>query len=281
MANKTLKEILNKAIILKEEDAFRQDVYYLAQKVFSLSYNDLFLKGNNIYDDMEFNEKFQRYLDGEPLYYILKEAPFYGRMFEVNPNVLIPRNETEELILLTLNKIKEFSFENPRILEIGTGSGCIAITLKAELSKSDVTSVDISSNCLEVATINSIKHNVDIDFYISDCLEEVVNKKQTFDVLVSNPPYIDRDTFVEESVLKYEPHLALFADNHGLAIYEKIFTNLDKVLNEKAFCLFEISPDLKEGLIALIEKYINSYKYEFIQDINGFTRFLFLKKKEG
>lgn len=278
MANRLLKDILDKAINLKQEDAFRQDIYYLAQKVFSLSYNELFLNANNIYDDKLFNKYLERYLKGKPLYYILKEAPFFGRMFEVNQNVLIPRNETEELILIVKNKIREFSLKKPHILDVGTGSGCIAITLKNEISDSEVTGVDISPLCIDIAKKNSEKNNAKVNYYLSDCLDEVIRKNEKFDILVSNPPYIDRDTFVEKSVLNYEPHLALFADNHGLAIYEKIFKDLNKVLEKKAFCIFEISPDLEKGLVNLINKYIGSYGYEFIKDINGFTRFLYLFK---
>ena len=105
-----------------------------------------------------------------------------------------------------------------------------------------------------------------------------MQSKEKFNVLISNPPYIDKEQFVEESVLKYEPHLALFSENKGLAIYEKIFLDLDLVLNENGFAFFEISPDLKDGLIKLINKILPTYKYDFIFDINNFLRFLYLEK---
>ena len=107
-------------------------------------------------------------------------------------------------------------------------------------------------------------------------MKEVKDKK--FDVVISNPPYISNDEFVSKTVIDYEPHIALFASNHGLEIYEKIFMDLDDVLNEDGIALFEISPSLVARLTSLIEKYLPLYTYEFIKDINGFTRFLFLNK---
>ena len=118
------------------------------------------------------------------------------------------------------------------------------------------------------------KENTNVKFYLSDCFENV--QDADFDLIISNPPYIDRDTYVQESVLKYEPHSALFADNHGLAIYEKIIINSTKYLKKHSLLAFEISPDLKEGLTELTNKYIPNSKYYFEEDINGFIRYLFI-----
>lgn len=278
MANRLVKDILLEALKINSDEAYKQDIYYLAQKAFSLSLEKLILKENEIVDDAIFIQYLKRYLDKEPLYYILGKAPFYKREFTVNNNVLIPRNETEELVYLTLNKIKEKKIINPRIIDVGSGSGCISITLDKEIKDSFVTGVDISLEALKVAKTNNEELKANVNFYQSDCLKNVVKNKEKYDVLVSNPPYIDKEQFVEESVLKYEPHLALFAENKGLAIYEKIFLDLDLVLNENGFAFFEISPDLKDGLIKLINKILPTYKYDFIFDINNFLRFLYLEK---
>ena len=278
MANRLVKDILLEALKINSDEAYKQDIYYLAQKAFSLSLEELILKENEIVDDAIFIQYLKRYLDKEPLYYILGKAPFYKREFTVNNNVLIPRNETEELVYLTLNKIKEKKIINPRIIDVGSGSGCISITLDKEIKDSFVTGVDISLEALKVAKTNNEELKANVNFYQSDCLKNVVKNKEKYDVLVSNPPYIDKEQFVEESVLKYEPHLALFAENKGLAIYEKIFLDLDLVLNENGFAFFEISPDLKDGLIKLINKILPIYKYDFIFDINNFLRFLYLEK---
>ena len=278
MANRLVKDILLEALKINSDEAYKQDIYYLAQKAFSLSLEELILKENEIVDDAIFIQYLKRYLDKEPLYYILGKAPFYKREFIVNNKVLIPRNETEELVYLTIKKIKEKKLTNPKIIDVGSGSGCISITLDKEIKDSFVTGVDISLEALKVAKTNNEELKANVNFYQSDCLKNVVKNKEKYDVLVSNPPYIDKEQFVEESVLKYEPHLALFAENKGLAIYEKIFLDLDLVLNENGFAFFEISPDLKDGLIKLINKILPTYKYDFIFDINNFLRFLYLEK---
>lgn len=249
MANRLVKEILIDALKISDDEAYKQDIYYLAQKAFSLSLEELILKENEVVDDNIFNQYLKRYLDKEPLYYILGKAPFYRREFIVNNKVLIPRNETEELVYLTIKKIKEKKLTNPKIIDVGSGSGCISITLDKEIIDSLVTGVDISLEALEVAKANNKNLEANVNFYQSDCLKNVVKNKEKFNVLISNPPYIDKEQFVEESVLKYEPHLALFAEKKGLAIYEKIFLDLDLVLEEHGFAIFEISPDLKDGLI--------------------------------
>lgn len=278
MANRLVKEILIDALKISDDEAYKQDIYYLAQKAFSLSLEELILKENEVVDDNIFNQYLKRYLDKEPLYYILGKAPFYKREFIVNNKVLIPRNETEELVYLTIKKIKEKKLTNPKIIDVGSGSGCISITLDKEIIDSLVTGVDISLEALEVAKANNKNLEANVNFYQSDCLKNVVKNKEKFNVLISNPPYIDKEQFVEESVLKYEPHLALFAEKKGLAIYEKIFLDLDLVLEEHGFAIFEISPDLKDGLIELLRLILPNYRYEFIFDINHFLRFLYIEK---
>ena len=278
MANRLVKDILLEALKINSDEAYKQDIYYLAQKAFSLSLEELILKENEVVDDNIFNQYLKRYLDKEPLYYILGKAPFYKREFIVNNKVLIPRNETEALVYLTIKQIKEKKLTNPKIIDVGSGSGCISITLDKEIIDSLVTGVDISLEALEVAKANNKNLEANVNFYQSDCLKNVVKNKEKFNVLISNPPYIDKEQFVEESVLKYEPHLALFAEKKGLAIYEKIFLDLDLVLEEHGFAIFEISPDLKDGLIELLRLILPNYRYEFIFDINHFLRFLYIEK---
>jgi release factor glutamine methyltransferase len=141
------------------------------------------------------------------------------------------------------------------------------------ISGAQLESVDISSKALEVAKRNNELNGTNVNFYLSDCFENVTGK---FDLIISNPPYIDRDTYVQDSVLKYEPHSALFADDHGLAIYEKIITSLIDYINDKAIVAFEISPDLVERLITLVDKTLKRCKYCIEKDINGFDRYLFI-----
>lgn len=278
MATRLIKEIIKEALQIKEDQAFKQDVYYLAQKAFCISLEELLINENKEVDDTLFNEYFKRYLKGEPLYYILKEAPFYGKTFSVNSKVLIPRNETEELVLYVINYVKRNKLDNVTILDVGTGSGCIAVTLNLEIKDSKVTGVDISNDALETAKKNNERLDANVNFYLSDCFDEVIKRKETYQIIVSNPPYIDRDSFVEKSVLDYEPHLALFADNKGLAVLEKLIMNIDKVLIDKGLAIFEISPEQEENLKNIAHKYIPSYQIEFVKDINNFVRFMVLKK---
>lgn len=273
MANRKLKDILNQYIFLKDEESFRQDIFYLAEKVFSLSFEELFINENDTYDDILFVNYVNRYLEGEPLYYILKSAPFYGYEYYVDNRVLIPRNETEELVYLVNDYIKNNHVD--KIFEVGSGSGCISITLDLlNKNKIEIISGDISSSALEVANMNKEKLKSNVIFVQSDCLDYLLNNHIKVDVIVSNPPYIDKNNFVENSVLKYEPHLALFASDKGLFFYKKIISSLDKVLNRKGACFFEISPEQKDDLSNFIEKQNLNYKYQFHKDINGFVRFL-------
>ncbi|MBE6132432.1 MAG: peptide chain release factor N(5)-glutamine methyltransferase [Erysipelotrichaceae bacterium] len=278
MATRLIKEIIKEAFQIKEDQAFKQDVYYLAQKAFCISLEELLINENKEVDDTLFNEYFKRYLNGEPLYYILKEAPFYGKTFSVNSKVLIPRNETEELVLCVINYVKRNKLDNVTILDVGTGSGCIAVTLNLEIKDSKVTGVDISNDALEIAKKNNERLRANVNFYLSDCFDEVTKRKETYQIIVSNPPYIDRDSFVEKSVLDYEPHLALFADNKGLAILERLIKDIDKVLEKNGLAIFEISPEQEENLKNIAHKYIPSYQIEFVNDINNFVRFMVLKK---
>ena len=150
--------------------------------------------------------------EGLPVQYIVGEVDFYGNIFKVNKNVLIPRFETEQLIEITMEYINDRFDGCVDILDIGTGSGCIAITLKKNI-RCNVDAVDISSDALEVAEYNKKLNNVDINLFKSDMLSNVSKK---YDVIISNPPYIGREEDIQGIVEKNEPHIALYADNDGL-----------------------------------------------------------------
>lgn len=278
MSNKCLKQILQNALSKKNENTFRQDVYYLARKVFSLSQVDLILKENQIFDDTIFNSCLERYLNDEPLYYILKEAPFMSFMFYVNSDVLIPRNETEEMVVRVNEDIKKDHFENIKVLDACCGSGCIGIAISLLNKDVSVTGIDISLKALEVAKKNNHKLNAKVTFYQSDCLEQLIKRKEKYHYVVSNPPYIDKDTIIDKSVYDFEPHLALFADHKGMAIIEKIISQLDQVLLIEGRAYIEISPEQKDELEKLLNNHYSNYQYEFKKDINELTRFLFLKR---
>lgn len=179
-------------------------------------------------------EALNRLDSGEPVQYIVGNVDFYGYNFLVNKNVLIPRFETEQLVEKTINYINKIFNKKVDIADIGTGSGCIAITLKKELN-CNVTAVDISNNALSVARSNANKNDCLIEFLEGDMLKPLHKK---YDCLISNPPYIRYDEEIMDIVKNNEPHIALYADNDGLYYYEEILKNANKYLNNKYLIAF-------------------------------------------
>lgn len=272
---KKLKDIVKQSFIyVDENNVSKRDIKYLIKETFSLTETEFILKQDEYFDDEILKAKITELKTGKPVEYVLGYSYFCKLKFEVNENTLIPRSETEDLIYLLLQIIKEENICNPKILDIGSGSGCIAIALNKMILNSSVDSVDISVGALEVSKRNNLLNSTNVNFFISDCFEDIKDSK--YDIIVSNPPYIDKDSYVQESVLQYEPHSALFADNHGLAIYERILNNAREYINKKAILAFEISPDLVNGLEKLVNQNFPSSKFFFKKDINGNDRYLFI-----
>lgn len=212
----------------------------------------------------------ERLQNFEPIQYILGETEFYGLPFVVNENVLIPRPETEELVELIL---KENKTDQPRILDIGTGSGCIAISLKKYLLKSIIEGWDISKGALEVANLNSKNNSANVLFTQVDILGEYPNQR-TFDIIVSNPPYVldSEKSEMHTNVLKYEPHTALFvADNNPLLFYNRIANVATQLLTNGGKLYFEINRMKGQETIKLLEDkgFSNT---QLIKDISGNNR---------
>ena len=195
-----------------------------------INYLEKYLPKNKLKEGIE------RLQNGEPVQYIVGNVNFYGNEIKVNKNVLIPRFETEELVEYTISYIKKMFKEKINIIDLGTGSGCIAITLKKKIN-SNVSAIDISKEALEVARENAKKNKVEIDFIQNDMLDNISDK---FDVIISNPPYISKNEEIQDIVRKNEPSLALYADNEGLYYYEKIIKQAKKNLKEKFIIAFEI-----------------------------------------
>ena len=222
------------------------------------------------------DDAIKRLESGEPVQYIVGNVDFYGYNFEVNKNVLIPRFETEELVKYTLDIIKD-EFNSPKILDIGTGSGCIAVTLKRELPDSVITAVDISNDALSVAKKNACDNNVNINFINGDIFENVDDK---FDVIISNPPYIKTIEEIDSKVEKNEPSIALYAGVDGLACYRKVLSNVSNYLNDKFLIAFEIGETQGNDLFLLANKYLSDVDVEVKKDIYGRDRFVFIKNFE-
>ena len=233
---------------------------------------------DEIKNEKRVEDNLKRIMDGEPMQYVLGYAYFVNSNYIVTPDVLIPRQETEQLAVACLVKITR-EFKNKKdlvIADIGTGSGILAIYLKECFPEAHVIATDISEKALQIAKINAEKHKVDIDFRFGDMLEPINEK---LDVIVSNPPYIESEKTVSEQTLKYEPHLALFA-SPKTKYYREILFNLQKMKDE-FFIAFEIGEDMEKELTDLLEDEFHCLGYSFDQDIYGKTRFLYiLKKKE-
>ena len=213
--------------------------------------------------------------EGVPPQYIIGNVNFYGNVINVDKRVLIPRFETELLVEKTINYCqKKFNnnLQNINILDIGTGSGCIAITLKKELN-CKVTGIDISLDALEVARNNALNNNVNINFYQSDIFSNI---KEKYDVIISNPPYIKEDEEIMDIVKNNEPHLALYAKNEGLYFYEEILKNCSKYLNDKFLICFEIGYTQGQAIKKLAQKYLTNIEVSIEKDYSNKDRFVFI-----
>ena len=234
-------------------------------------------KNENIKDFPLFLEQFDRFLNGEPIQYILGETEFLGLDFYVDNRVLIPRQETEEVVTQAyLRALQKYGDKVINVADICCGSGVMGITLAKRLKVRYLFMSDISEDAIEVAKKNAAKNDVIANFFVGDACSELVKAGAKVDLLVANPPYILNKNDVDESVLNYEPHLALFADEE-LSVYKKIFEALPKIKNNTMLCVFEIGYDLKEKLTKLLEKIVKNATFGFVKDINGKERILILE----
>ena len=209
---------------------------------------------------------------GIPVQYIVGNVDFYGNILKVNENVLIPRFETEQLVEKTIDYINEFFDKKVDIVDIGTGSGCIAITLKKNID-CNMDAVDISKDALTVAEENAKNLDAYISFYESDLLSNL-NKK--YDVIVSNPPYISYDEKIDDIVKENEPHIALYASNNGLKCYEEILENASNYLNKRSLIAFEIGYKQGNEIKKLAKKYFPNAKIKLEKDLQDKDRFVFI-----
>lgn len=214
-------------------------------------------------------------ISGLPPQYVIGSCDFYGHRFQVTPATLIPRPETEELVqsCLAENDHKE----RLTVLDIGTGTGAIAVTLQKEAPEWDVTAVDISQEALAVAEANNQRLETDVTFVLSDLTREV--QDQCFDIIISNPPYIGEEEWSEmgASVLAHEPKLALFADNHGLAIYERLAKELPKISHEKTKIYLEIGYLQGKAVKSIFEQQMPTREVIVKKDVFGQDRMVLIK----
>ena len=230
-----------------------------------IDYLKKYYKGN-------LDEAIKKLEGGIPVQYIVGNVDFYNYNFLVNKDVLIPRFETEELVEKTINLVKENFKDKIDIIDLGTGSGCIAITLKKELN-CNVDALDISDKALEIAKANAKRNNAIINFINRDMLSPLDKK---YDCIISNPPYIAYDEEIMEIVKNNEPELALYASDSGLYYYKELLKNIKKYLKDKFIIAFEIGE--KQGNV--LKEYTNIYfqncNIYIEKDLTGVDRFLFI-----
>lgn len=208
-----------------------------------------------------------------PVQYLIGNVDFLGNVIEVNENVLIPRFETE---LLVEKIIKRNKLANPKILDIGTGSGCIAISL-AKAIPAQVSALDICDKALKVAKNNAKKNNVAISFYKSDILNDSI--ESMYDMIVSNPPYVKDDEEVDPQT-KYEPQKALFAKNNGIEFYEAIIKKSVGHINKIGLIAFEIGCTQGEDIKNIAKQYYPHAEVTIEKDYTNRDRFVFIEIKE-
>lgn len=215
-------------------------------------------------------EELDELLKTTPVQYLIGNVEFLNCKINVDKRVLIPRFETEVLVDETIKIIKNKFNKKINIIDLGTGSGCIAIALKKNLD-AFVTALDISESALDVAKNNALENNVDITF-IKQSMED--DLKDNYDCIISNPPYIPEGGYVQKIVKNNEPSIALYAPNRGIYFYEVILNKHLKHLNKPGLIALEIGDNQEELLTDLLKQY--NLKYEFKKDLQGLTRYLFI-----
>ena len=224
------------------------------------------------YDNLE--EVIAKIDEGYPIAYLIGDVSFYGYPFKVNENVLIPRFETETLIEKTIKLIKSLNLENSNLIDLGTGSGVIAITLKKEIPSLNITAIDKSKEALKVAIENSKLNNVNVDFQNQDIFNYEL--PENISIVISNPPYIEEDSNYSQNVL-YEPKEAIFVCNiNPLIYYEQILKIAKEQINKKHLIAFEIDEDHKEDMHKLCKKYFPSENIVIEKDLAGKNRYAFI-----
>lgn len=255
---------------------------FLLMHYADISVQELYLRlnqevGPHLQD--QFNEGLSLYINEKrPLQYITGKQSFYGHEFYVNSDVLIPRWETEELVeMLVIYVDTHFSDKNINILDIGTGSGCIGVTLSKETYNSTVVATDISEKALKVAQKNSEKLETNVKFLHGDLFEPVKNLK--FDLIVSNPPYIPDGEEIGPTVV-HEPEVALYGGDKGLDFYERIIRESRDYIKPNGLIAFEHAYNTKSELHELALKYYPKASVMQFQDLSKRDRFTFIEVGE-
>lgn len=251
----------------------------LLQHVVQTNYSGLMMKMHDAISEeqvLQFTNAIEAHVKGRPVQYITGVEEFYGRIFEVDESVLIPRPETEELIVGTIERMQKlFHKQELTLADIGTGSGAIAITMKKEWPDLDVTATDLSVAALATARKNAKNLQAELTFAEGDLTAPIAHQK--WDVVLSNPPYIAFDDMpsMSDVVLEHEPHSALFAEEDGLILYRKLAEQLPSLMNTPGLIGLEIGCTQGETVANYFREHFPQAKVSIVKDINGKDRMIF------
>ncbi|HIV82387.1 MAG TPA: peptide chain release factor N(5)-glutamine methyltransferase [Candidatus Salinicoccus merdavium] len=263
---------------LQAYDKEKRIAQLLAEDLFRMTTAQIMMKSDEPMSQKErglYEEAVGRVAVGEPYQYVVGFSWFYGEKFKVTTDTLIPRNETEELVMFVVDEEKD---DGRIVVDIGTGTGAIPVTLQKHWNQNKVFATDISEGALEVAKENSAAHNTDITFYHGDLYRPLIGNHIKADVIISNPPYISKDdiSIMTPSVIEHEPHQALFAEDDGLEIYKRLIDGLPEVLNAGGRVYCEIAFNQKEPLLKyLLKRWPETERFGVAKDINKQDRILY------
>lgn len=279
MAKQNYINALNRAFLVLKNNKIDPDTarYLLfemkdwTETQFSLHQNDLMPAA----EQNKYNIYLEKAVKGVPPQYIMGYAWFYGRKFEVNSSTLIPRQDSESMIA----QILADGSAKQSLLELGTGSGELTITLGLDGSFSKLMATDISKTALKVAQRNAARYSLPIKFEQGDLFQPINNK---FDVIVFNPPYIasNEKKYMDKTVIDYEPHSALFAKDNGLEFYQRFFKEVPKYLTKHGRAYLEFGFHQQDSIAKTFKRLLPNFRIEFFQDLAGNPRFLRIEKKE-
>ena len=279
-------DFTRKLLAVYDEDEARAVAGYVCAELLMIKWQQL----NIIQKELSgaevehFDKILNRLLNGEPIHYILGYTWFYGLKFDLNPSVLIPRPETEELVDLVLNYCRKNNITTPTIIDLGTGSGCIPISLKKNLPQAQVYGVDLVPNAIATANHNARLNKTDVTFIEADMLKTAVlvtalKIQQSPVIVISNPPYIAQKDAegIHINVLKHEPHTALFVPNDDvLLFYKAIVSFVQLALKQYDSVWLEINPLFAQETLSLFQNLSNTNQSSIINDISGKQRFVYV-----
>jgi len=278
---KLLKEQMKRAATLgKEETAVKLLILELSGKDGATFLADIKQEIDKDLEDRLIEAIDEYLIKGRPVQHIIGYSYFYGYKMKVSEEVLIPRPETEELVGYVLSYYDEvFDGAKVDVIDVGTGSGAIAVALACEEQNMNVSASDISPTAIEVAEFNAKNNDAKVKFFVGDMLQPFIENNYKVDILVSNPPYIPDDEYVEDIVLNNEPHVALFGGSDGMHFYKIILEGAKQILKEKNILAFEHSFSKGKEMYELAKKHFPNGEIIQIKDLNDKDRMTIIINK--